>query len=218
MRSPEEFYAHVRGLGYSPRTVIDVGVNYGTPELYQAFPDAYYHFVEPLAEREARLIALTKKYRGQYHLVAAGREDATLEFLVPVEADGASLVFSEVSDRSRLRKVDVKPLDQLVDIEVVDRPILIKTDCQGADIDVILGAPKLVAAADLVVMEVQMFRAAGIRKENEFTYVVRTMHEFGFVAYDFIGYYPRPRDGALGHTNIAFVRENGLFRSNHKWA
>lgn len=30
---------YLKRLGFRPRTVVDVGVAYGTPELYEAFPE-----------------------------------------------------------------------------------------------------------------------------------------------------------------------------------
>jgi FkbM family methyltransferase len=36
--------------GLTPQTVIDIGVAYGTPWLYAAFPAAKYHLVDPTRE------------------------------------------------------------------------------------------------------------------------------------------------------------------------
>src|SRR3954454_18339997 len=49
-RSGDELLAHVKRLGFQPATVIDVGVAYGTPELYDAFPGARFLLVDPLEE------------------------------------------------------------------------------------------------------------------------------------------------------------------------
>ena len=39
-------------LGFQPGTVIDVGVAYGTFELYEKFPETNFLLVEPLIEYE----------------------------------------------------------------------------------------------------------------------------------------------------------------------
>lgn len=36
--------------GLRPATVFDIGVAYGTYELYRAFPDAHYHLIVPTRE------------------------------------------------------------------------------------------------------------------------------------------------------------------------
>ena len=49
-RTAEEVLAHVAATGLRPGTIVDVGVAYGTPELYAAFPDARLLLVETLRE------------------------------------------------------------------------------------------------------------------------------------------------------------------------
>jgi hypothetical protein len=44
------------------------------------------------------------------------------------------------------------------------------------------------------------------------------MKECGFVTYDFYGGHLRLLDGALAMTNMAFVREDGMFRRSHDFA
>ena len=36
--------------GFSPATIFDIGVGYGTFPLYRAFPDAFYHLIDPARE------------------------------------------------------------------------------------------------------------------------------------------------------------------------
>ena len=62
-------------LGFHPQTVIDVGVGFGTPVLYQAFPAAYHVLVEPLREFEPQLKTILQTYRAQYVLAALGARD-----------------------------------------------------------------------------------------------------------------------------------------------
>ena len=48
--------------------------------------------------------------------------------------------------------------------------------------------------------------------------VVAYMKNLGFVVYDIFGEDYRPLDGALGQIDIAFVKENGIFRTDHAYA
>src|SRR5262245_52875429 len=45
-----EALRHLKERGFTPRTVIDVGVARGTDDLYEAFPDAKHLLIEPLGE------------------------------------------------------------------------------------------------------------------------------------------------------------------------
>ncbi len=50
-----ECYEHLNASGFKPGTLVDVGVATGTPELYEAFPKAYFLLVEALKAFEGDL-------------------------------------------------------------------------------------------------------------------------------------------------------------------
>src|SRR5579885_3625629 len=71
---------YIKRLGFTPRTIVDVGVAYGTPSLeshslYEAFPESYFILIEPLKEFEPYMREILKKYRGEYFLTAVGARD-----------------------------------------------------------------------------------------------------------------------------------------------
>lgn len=70
MREPEQLYAHLKSLGFDPKTVIDVGVAWGTPPLYEAFPRAYLFLFEALPMFEGILQSIVAKRPGQYQVGA----------------------------------------------------------------------------------------------------------------------------------------------------
>jgi hypothetical protein len=44
------FFKHLKSLGFEVRTVIDVGIAFGTVPIYDAFPRARCFLVEPVTE------------------------------------------------------------------------------------------------------------------------------------------------------------------------
>ena len=48
-----------------PKTVIDVGVADGTPELYAAFPSAYHVLIDPLPAHEEAMKGHLESYRDE---------------------------------------------------------------------------------------------------------------------------------------------------------
>lgn len=216
-RTMETFLTHVTRLGFQPRTVIDVGVAYGTPPLYAAFPDAYFYLFEPLAEFEDSLKAVLAAVRGEYHLCALSDRSSTGALFVTEQTDGSALVDPALAEGDpRVRRVETRTLDDVFARRTPDGPVLLKTDCQGGDLNVIKGGKEFIRACDVIIMEVGMFRYWG-GKAPDFTDVVTYMRGQGFVAYDFFGFLDRPADGALGQLDIAFVKENGLFRTHTEW-
>src|SRR5947199_5134856 len=54
--------------------VFDVGVGWGTPELYEAFPQARHILVEPLVEYEPAIQQILDRYDADWVRAAAGAE------------------------------------------------------------------------------------------------------------------------------------------------
>src|SRR5437868_5255455 len=95
-RTMEGFLSHVKRLGFEPRTVVDVGVAYGTPPLYTTYPDAYFFLFEPVAEFEPHLKSVLNTVRGEYHLCALSDRSSTGSLYMTDQADGSALVHSEL--------------------------------------------------------------------------------------------------------------------------
>jgi len=49
-RNFAEFFSQLKKLQFIPGTIIDVGVAWGTPDLYEAFPASKFYLVEPLKD------------------------------------------------------------------------------------------------------------------------------------------------------------------------
>ena len=126
---------------------------------------------------------------------------------------------SEVGDqKSEIRGRASEVRGQRVEIRggITKGPYLIKVDVQGAELDVLGGALETLNETELVILEVSMFQL--MKDAPQFYDVVVYMKNLGFVVYDIFGESFRPLDGALGQIDMAFVKENGRFRSNHQYA
>ena len=107
-------------------------------------------------------------------------------------------------------------LDQLIQDYQIRAPFLIKIDVQGAELDVLRGAEKILEDTDYIILEVSFFEI--FKQGTQFYDVVTFMKSKGFVVYDVCGLQYRPLDNALCQADIAFVRDEGLFRSYHYYA
>ena len=68
-KQPEgTLYNHefLKKLSLKVKTVIDVGVRFGTPALYKAFPEAMFILVDPQKSGEALLKAIPERYIRTY--------------------------------------------------------------------------------------------------------------------------------------------------------
>jgi FkbM family methyltransferase len=147
--------------GLTPRTVIDVGANTGTPPLYEAFPDSYLVLVEPLAECEPSLDEVLNRSRGVHLPVAVGRQVGSVIINVEPRRNAKSSILSRTDltvtgDQLEQREVPVTTLDAIVADHHLEPPFGLKIDTEGYEIDVIEGATELLRETQFVIAEVSI--------------------------------------------------------------
>lgn len=215
-RTFEQFFAHVKSFDFNPRTIIDVGVARGTPPLYEAFPDAYFVLVEPVEEFVPHLERIVAEYGGEYHTCALTDEPGQAAILKTKHLHGSTMMHRIQGADDRLQTVEKQTLDGLLGERELDGPLLLKTDCQGGDLNVLKGGAKILQQCELVIVEVSLFRFWGDHHPDPLD-ILNLMDTHDFVIYDFLDGLFRPSDNALGQIDIAFVKRNGLFRSSRAW-
>ena len=186
-RTAEEVLEHAARLGFRPGTVVDVGVAYGTPELYAAFPGSRHVLIEPLAEYEEALGILARRHGADVVLAAAGPEPGTTTINVH-RAPALSSTLGEWrggGDGGSAREVPVVRVDDVVAERRLPAPYLLKVDVEGGELRVLDGAPRVLAESELVLLEVSLFELVpGAPLLHD---VVAYMRERDFVAYELFG-------------------------------
>ena len=202
----------LRQLGLYPKTVVDAGVAHGTPALYQTYPDAYYFLFEPIQEFIPYLENHLKIIKGEYHLVAVADREGEVSISSPEKLGGSSIM----GPSKQGRVVPQITLDKFFADKTIETPLLIKTDCQGADLLVIKGAVNTLKYCEAVILEVPM---AHYFSGNcpDFTDVVSWMGTQGFRVFDLLDPLNRSSDGALGQIDVVFVKEDSPIIANARW-
>jgi FkbM family methyltransferase len=206
------FFKHLKSLGFEPRTVVDVGVAFGTPAIYNAFPRARYFLVEPVIECRAVLEKLKQRLDAEYFMVAAGAANGEVSLNVHDDISGSSL-FPQVEGRAldgQARLTPMRRLDSLLP-QSLEHPVFLKIDTQGAEIEVLKGLGSRIGEIDLLIVETTMMPMRhGI---PQFADVVRFCDDAGFAVYDVLEGHMRALDGALAQIDLAFVRKDSALRS-----
>jgi len=216
-KNMSNFLDQVAGAGFYPHTVIDIGVAYGTPELYEKFPQACHLLVEPLREWEDSLKGICKKYNAEYVLAAAGPSAGTMVINVRTTvSDSTSYkVLSGVGESVEAREVPVVAIDDLCLQKKLKPPYVIKVDVQGGELEVLKGAGKVLEETELVILEASFFHV--YENGPEILDVLKFMKDSGFVLYDVFDFNYRLSDRAVVQANFAFVKERGVFRKSLLW-
>ncbi len=142
-------------------TVIDVGVGHGTPWLYEAFPDAYHVLVEPVAEFRPDIERILETYAGEHVDVAVGATDETRRMNVePHRPTRSSFLerteLTRTGDVPESREMRLRPLDDIAAEQNWPPPFGLKVDVEGAEIEVLKGAPEVLARCEFLVVEASL--------------------------------------------------------------
>ena len=212
-RNFSEFIAHVEGLGLHFKTVIDVGVAFGTNSLYTALPHAHFHLVEPVPAMKVELERIARRVKATIHHVAAGSVDGVMAFNVHPDTSGSSAlnqVEGTAFDGDAVT-VPVRRLDSIIGSDV-QKPVLLKIDTQGFELEVLAGASNILKDIDLIIIECSFheFRHGA----PEILSIMKKMDELGCAPYEILEGHYRPVDNALAQVDVAFVPKDSFLRSN----
>ena len=212
-RTFDDFFEHLRRLGFKFETVVDIGVAFGSPTIYEANPGARLFLIEPVPACAPVLAKLAAKYGATTFNVAAGAEDGEILFNVHDDVSGSSAlkqVEGEALDGT-VHRVPVRRLDSLL-VDPIARPAFLKIDTQGYEIAVIDGAAGVLKDFDVVLAECSFhaFRHGA----PEIGDVIARMKQEGFVPYEIVEGHFRMSDRALGQVDVAFVPEDSPLRAD----
>lgn len=205
----------LKTMGFVPRTIFDVGVAAGTPDLYDAFPKARFYLVDPTRQSLPHMRRIARELDAEVCPFALGDRDGemTIEDR-PDDINGASF-FRDVGPLASVERypVPVRRFDTAFDR--FERPALCKIDVQGAELMVLQGMGERIGDIDLFVVETSVLST--MEGSPEAFEVIRFMKEKGFVIFDVLGFTRRPLDNALGTVDLVFVKEKSPLRADRRW-
>lgn len=200
--------AVLRGFGFQPESVIDIGVDQGTPMIYDAFPQATFLLVDPLIESRQKVQKYEGKLDFQFECCALGPEDGIITVNIPSTAtktrtSRATAMEFEGRNKAQFasfetREVPMRRLDSLT--ADLQGPIGIKIDTEGFELEVMKGATETLKRTEFVLAEANVKRryVGGYR----FSELVSFMGQTGFEILDF----PRPIRPDSDDCDVLFAR------------
>ncbi len=190
---------NLKRSGFNPTIVFDVGAQVGTPELYNAYPDAHHVFIEPVAECVPILneIAGQLKSATVVNCAVSNVNGTTSLSLTP--SRHYSSIDTKMGDESR--EIEVKTVDSIYEDIEIEGPVLLKIDVDGIEVKVLQGAKSILRNDCVVVIE------ASIADENpRFNRVVEFLSSYGYEVYDIVDPLYRQSDWHLWQVDLIFVK------------
>jgi FkbM family methyltransferase len=162
-------------LGDRPRTIVDVGVAKGTPQLYDSFPDSFHVLIDPLQEYIPYLEDILTRYEGTYFITALGARDEKVVMNVHPKMPSMSSIHRRTESTStssplEKREIPVTTLDKLTKEHNFQPPFGLKIDTEGFELQVIEGASEFLRETEFVIAELSVAeRFTGSYVFSEFT-------------------------------------------------
>ena len=210
-RNFKEFFSHLKRRQFTPCTVIDIGVAWGTPDLYGAFPKSKFYLVEPLREFEPEIKRLKTIYDVEYVLAAAGSAPGEVTLNIHADPRQTSSLARAAVDR---RVVPVLTVDQMLADRELPPPVLLKIDTEGQELSVLQGAVEMLRKIDLVIVETRLI--SYVDGLPEFGDIVEYMTRENFRLYDILDGGYRPLDRALEIVDLVFTRKDSPLRADKR--
>jgi FkbM family methyltransferase len=202
----------MRELGFHPTTIVDVGAHVGQWSLlaHEVFPDASILMVEAQSGKSPTLEAIARAHPGKIRHRIALLGPEIREDVVFHECADAPTASSVLPSHEPLAFQDVRrrmeTLDRVLADAVITQPDFLKLDVQGYELEVLKGAPKALAGAQAVLLEVstiELYVGAPLFHE-----VVAFMLAHGYRVYDICSLMRLRSNDTLVQLDVIFVKAN----------
>ena len=196
-------------LGH-PRTVFDVGVGFGTYELYAAFPNAKFVLVEPLKDYAPTIAAISSRYDCLVCYAAAGDQSGTATIHVDPLALELTTFGKHTAITSRGRPMEPRQillttLDAiLAEHPELESPFLLKIDTEGHELTVLRGARKCLERTETILAEVSI--APRFEGGYRFEDMIEFMRDSGFELTSIVNVVHPPSELRPRFADLAFQR------------
>ncbi len=192
--------------GIEVKSIIDIGASDGKwcMNALPFFPDAQFHAIEPLEEREDALQSLRNKHKHfDYDLCVAGNiynEQVLLN--VAEDLDGSTVGGSGGTQRH----VKQQTIDSLLGARKLSGPFLMKFDTHGYELPILEGAKETLLNTNIIIMEVYNFKIT--QSSLRFHEMCSHMERLGFFCCDIVDPMLRVYDKAFWQMDIFFYRQD----------
>ncbi len=160
--------AALRSLAIPVETILDVGVQHGSPELCKSCPDLPHILFEPVGEYRNNIAYNYRDIRHELVEAAVSDQDGEAELAVSSVIPGFSVSHASIVDPEappgqtdgEIRIVPRVTLDGFLSKrpDIAD-PFLLKIDIDGLELKVLAGAEETLPRCSIVVIEMNILRS-----------------------------------------------------------
>ena len=142
-------------------TIIDIGSNKGQFSILAKsfFPSSKIYSFDPQKKYLDIQKKILKKKDVNYFNIGIGNKKKLKKFFITSREDSASFLKPKKMNNKnyeikKIKKIKIDKLDNLINIRKIKKPLLIKIDIQGYELEALKGAKKILKVADYLITEI----------------------------------------------------------------
>lgn len=197
----------LKQMGYVPDIILDIGAHHGdwTSQVKQIYETSRYYLFEGIDYAELKKLSDVNLYN-----VILNDKVEEINWY-QMKNTGDSMFREKTKHFTNCQPIRRKTIDfdTLMKGQFDEATnILIKIDCQGAEIPILKGATSIYSKTDFILLEIPFFGQYNEGVPN-FLEHIRFMDEIGFVPYDI--YEPHYINGFNMQVDVMFINKNHQF-------
>jgi len=142
-------------------TIIDIGSNKGQFSILARsfFPSSKIYSFDPQKKYLDIQKKILKKKDVNYFNIGIGNKKELKKFFITSRDDSSSFLKPKKMNNKnyeikKIKKIKIDKLDNLINIRKIKKPLLIKIDIQGYELEALKGAKKILKVADYLITEI----------------------------------------------------------------
>ena len=179
----------IKQKGYYPDTILDIGAHHGnwTNSMKQLYPDSNYYLFEAINYSELNRFWYDKKVKVSNTLLSDKKEMVNW---YQMKNTGDSIFKEKTCHFQKCEIIQRETIDLNThalqhNLFQESNNILIKIDCQGAEMPILKGATSILEKTSFIILEIPLF---GQYNEGVPTFLehISFMDSIGFITYDIV--------------------------------
>jgi len=203
---------HLKNLGYMPPIILDIGAHKGewTREMKRLYPDAKYYLFEPTSYSELSRFNNDDNVK-VFNVLLNDKIEEVDWYNTMTTGDS----FFKEQTHHYVNSVPVKKLTIDLNTVIIQNDILkgthsmlIKIDCQGAEIPILKGSTSIFEKTDFIILEMPLF---GCYNQGVPTFLehITYMDSIGFIPFDILENHHI--NGFNMQVDVLFINKNHEF-------
>ena len=204
----------IKDKGYYPDTILDIGAHHGnwTNSMKSIYNDSKYYLFEGIDYHELNQFSNNNDIK-VYNVLLNNKKEEVDWYEMKNTGDS---IFKEKShhfkncEPIKRETIDLNTHILQNNILQESKNILIKIDCQGAEIPILKGATSILEKTDFIILEIPLFGQYNEGVPN-FLEHISFMDSIGFITYDIIDNHYI--NGFNMQVDILFINKNHKFNN-----